>query len=76
LQPHAAEAAVNVAAVILALAAGLAVAPVAQAQSQSGPATQTGPAFKSGSSLVALNVTVTDSAAKYVSGLQPTDFVI
>ena len=74
LQPRAAEVAVKVAAVIV--AAGLAFAPGAQAQSQGEHGTQTGPTFKSGSSLVALNVTVTDSAAKYVSGLQPTDFVI
>jgi len=59
------------------LTAVLAFAPGANAQVQSEPhARPDRPTFKSASSLVALNVTVTDSAAKYVSGLQPTDFVI
>lgn len=59
------------------VAAALAFAPASAAQSQDQTGTQTPrTTFKSASSLVALNVTVTDSAAKYVSGLQPADFVI
>jgi len=66
---------VKVAAVVVAVALGFASA--VQAQSPSASETQAPrPTFKSTSSLVALNVTVTDSAAKYVSGLQPTDFVV
>jgi Ca-activated chloride channel family protein len=34
------------------------------------------PVFRSGSALVALNVTVQDPAAKYVAGLQPADFAV
>ena len=34
------------------------------------------PTFRSGSALVALNVTVQDRAAKFVLGLQPGDFVV
>ena len=61
----------------VALATAVAVSPALRAQSQTPSETQTQrPTFKSGSSLVALNVTVTDSAAKYVSGLQPADFVV
>jgi Ca-activated chloride channel family protein len=59
------------------LAAALVFAPARLAQSQSNTETQAPrPTFRSSSSLVALNVTVTDSTAKYVSGLQPADFVI
>jgi len=64
---------VKVAAAVFAAAFGF--APGVGAQSQASPETQR-PTFKSGSSLVALNVTVTDSTAKYVSGLQPGDFVV
>jgi len=59
------------------LAAALGSASVLGAQSQASSATERQrPTFKSGSSLVALNVTVTDSAAKYISDLQPGDFVV
>jgi Ca-activated chloride channel family protein len=34
------------------------------------------PVFRSGSALVALNVTVQDTAAKYVAGLQSADFAV
>ena len=34
------------------------------------------PVFRSGSALVALNVTVQDPSAKYVAGLQPADFAV
>ena len=34
------------------------------------------PVFRSGSALVALNVTVQDPSAKYVGGLQPADFAV
>jgi Ca-activated chloride channel family protein len=76
LQPAAAEVVVKVAAAAV-VAAALAFGPSIRAQSQAAPDTQTSrPTFKSGLSLVALNVTVTDSAAKYVSGLQSADFAI
>jgi Ca-activated chloride channel family protein len=50
------------------LAAGPVVAQEAQRQAP--------PTFHSGSSLVALNVTVQDRGAKYVQGLQAGDFVV
>jgi Ca-activated chloride channel family protein len=66
---------VKVAAAFLAAALGFPLVGLAQSQSES--ETQVSrPTFKSSSSLVALNVTVTDATAKYVSGLQPADFVI
>jgi Ca-activated chloride channel family protein len=45
---------------------------------QTSPATTPAPAatFRSGVDLVALNVVVTDSAQKYVTGLAPTDFAV
>jgi Ca-activated chloride channel family protein len=39
------------------------------------PAPQS-PVFRSGSALVALNVCVQDAGAKYVAGLQPSDFAV
>lgn len=45
-----------------------------RAQEQS-PGSQA-PTFRSGTNLVALNVTVTDGAAHYVSGLRPADFAV
>ncbi len=45
----------------------------AQEQSPAGPQA---PTFRSGTNLVALNVTVTDGAAHYVSGLRPADFAV
>jgi len=65
---------VKVAAVVF--TAAVALAPSLRAQSQTPSETQTRTTFKSGSLLVALNVTVTDSTAKYVSGLQPADFAV
>lgn len=76
LQSGSTEVVVKVAAAVV-FAAAVAFARGAGAQSQTSSETQTPrPTFKSASSLVALNVTVTDSAAKYVSGLQPADFVV
>jgi Ca-activated chloride channel family protein len=37
---------------------------------------QARPTFRSGAALVALNVTVQDRSARFVSGLQPADFVV
>jgi Ca-activated chloride channel family protein len=76
LQLGAPEVAVKFAAATV-LAAALAFAPAIRAQSQTPSDPHTArPTFRSASSLVALNVTVTDSTAKYVSGLQPGDFVV
>lgn len=47
----------------------------APAAAQTGPFPQA-PTFRSGASLVALNVTVQDMGARYVSGLQPADFAV
>lgn len=58
-------------------AVAVAFAPALGAQSQTSSETQAPrTTFKSGSALVALNVTVTDSTAKYVTGLLPTDFAV
>ena len=48
---------------------------VAGQQPSDGPAPQP-PVFRSGASLVALNITVTDGDKKYVTGLQPDDFAV
>jgi Ca-activated chloride channel homolog len=64
-----AAAAVAVAATLV-LVHGFVIAGQAQ-QSQQGSAV-----FRSGSALVALNVTVQDDSAKYVAGLQPSDFAV
>jgi Ca-activated chloride channel family protein len=71
---------VKVTAALVAAAAALIVAP-AFAQGPSAAAPQTSqvsqsPVFRSGSALVALNVSVQDGVAKYVTGLQPTDFAV
>ena len=47
----------------------------APAAAQTDPPAQR-PMFRSGASLVALNVTVQDPGARYVSGLQPADFAV
>jgi Ca-activated chloride channel family protein len=73
-----AEVVVNVAA-LLAVAAALAAGPVYAQESQPSPnAPQPArtPTFRSGSALVALNVTVQDRGAKFVRDLQPGDFVV
>ena len=64
------RAAAAFAAATLVLMQGSATAQQAQ-QEQRAPSV-----FRSGSALVALNVTVQDTAAKYVAGLQPSDFVV
>ena len=62
--------------VAAALAAALALsAASALAQSVTPVGTQ-GPVFKSGSALVALNVTVQDDGSKFIGGLKPEDFAI
>jgi Ca-activated chloride channel homolog len=48
---------------------------VAQQQEPAPPGGQT-PTFRSGANLVALNVTVLDGGAHYVTGLKPTDFLV
>ena len=40
------------------------------------PAQPQSPVFRSGSALVALNVSVQDATARYVAGLQPADFAV
>ena len=52
----------------------LAVASIAASQSSSEPAQA--PVFRSGASLVALNVTVTDASKHYVTGLTSNDFAV
>ena len=78
---------VRVAAVLLVVLALGAPPAFAQTSVQAAPAThapdpaspprpQQTPVFRSGAALVALNVTVLDNAAHYVSGLQSTDFAV
>jgi len=64
---------VKVAAVVAAL---VLTAASSYAQGTAAAPAQQGPVFKSGSALVALNVTVQDDGAKFVSGLQPDDFAV
>ncbi len=61
--------------VVVVLAALILTAVPIAAQSPDGAAPSQVPVFRSGSSLVALNVTVQDNG-KYVSGLRPDDFVV
>jgi Ca-activated chloride channel family protein len=46
------------------------------AQTAAPPQAPQSPVFRSGSALVALNVSVQDPGAKYVAGLQPADFAV
>jgi VWFA-related protein len=77
-----AEVVVKVAAVLAAVAALAAMPAAAQDVPQAGQSQQPAaqqphtPTFRSGSSLVALNVTVQDRGSKFVPGLQPADFVV
>ena len=57
-------------AVTLVVTSGSAVAQPAE------PAPPQSPVFRSGSALVALNVSVQDAGAKYIAGLQPADFAV
>ena len=62
----------------LSLAPALLLAATVSAAGQQ-PATDAppqGPTFRSGASLVALNITVTDGDKKYVTGLKPEDFAV
>lgn len=54
----------------------LAVAVSAAGQQPAPDAPPQGPTFRSGASLVALNITVTDADKKYVTGLAPEDFAV
>jgi Ca-activated chloride channel family protein len=71
---------VNVTAALVAAAVAVTIAPaLAQAPTAAAPQTSQAsqsPVFRSGSALVALNVSVQDGGAKYVSGLQPADFAV
>ena len=62
--------------VIAALTAAVVVFPSSAFAQDRGTAQSRTPTFRSASSLVALNVTVQDRAAKFVLGLQPDDFVV
>lgn len=70
----------KVAVALAAAAVVLTIGPVlAQTAATAGsPASQPSqsPVFRSGSALVALNVSVQDGASKYVPGLQPADFAV
>jgi Ca-activated chloride channel family protein len=74
LQPGSAE--VVVKAVAAAVAATLTVATISLSAQTGQTAPPQSGVFRSGSALVALNVTVQDRGAKYVAGLQPDDFVV
>jgi Ca-activated chloride channel family protein len=74
LQPGSAEVVVKVAAAAVAVSLTLVTGSLS-AQSGQATAPQSG-VFRSGSALVALNVTVQDRTAKYVAGLQPDDFAV
>jgi Ca-activated chloride channel homolog len=79
LQPGSAEVVVKVAAAAFAATLVLTTGS-AFAQNPEPPPTEVQAAkpsvFRSGSALVSLNVTVQDTSAKYVSGLQPADFAV
>jgi Ca-activated chloride channel family protein len=62
--------------VAVAFAALVLVATPLRAQAPDGATPPQPTVFRSGSALVALNVTVQDNGAKYVAGLQPADFAI
>jgi VWFA-related protein len=65
---------VNAAALLAAFAA--VAAPRAFAQDAAAPQPTVRPTFHSAAALVALNVTVQDRGARFVQGLQPSDFVV
>jgi Ca-activated chloride channel family protein len=63
--------------VLFALLVAAATVPLpAQSPGQDLQASQPPPVFRSQASLVSLNVSVLDSAARYVTGLQPADFAV
>src|SRR5688572_20436370 len=74
MQSGSAEVVVKVAAA--ALAAVLTAVPAVAQTPESTSDAQQPRVFRSGSALVALNVTVQDKGSKYVAGLQPDDFAI
>ena len=57
-------------------AAAAAIPLAAQAPDAQQPAQTQAPIFRSGAALVALNVTVQDAGAHFVTGLQPDDFAV
>jgi Ca-activated chloride channel family protein len=69
------KAAVGLVAATLVLLHGSVIAQGAQ-QPQQEPQGSPSAVFRSGSALVALNVTVQDTSAKFVPGLQPSDFAV
>lgn len=62
--------------VAAALAAALALTAASALAQSVTPASAQGPVFKSGSALVALNVTVQDDGSRFIGGLTPEDFAI
>jgi Ca-activated chloride channel family protein len=76
LQPRSAEVVVKVAAALAAATLVLMHGSVTAQQAQQEQQTPPSAVFRSGSALVALNVTVQDTAAKYVPGLQSSDFAV
>jgi Ca-activated chloride channel family protein len=80
LQPRSAEVVVKVAAAAFAatlvLTTGSARAQDPQLPQPTEPEAQKPTVFRSGSALVSLNVTVQDTSAKYIAGLQPSDFAV
>ena len=68
------EIAVSAATVFVAIGPAFAQAPAPTAP-QTSQSSQS-QVFRSGSALVALNVSVQDGTAKYVTGLQPADFAV
>jgi Ca-activated chloride channel homolog len=80
LQLRSAEVVVKVAAAAFAaalvLVPGSAFPQIAEPAGPGSGQAQQAPVFRSGSALVALNVTVQDPGAKYVAGLQPADFAV
>jgi Ca-activated chloride channel family protein len=70
-----AEVVVKVAALLAALVTLIAPRALAQDEPQT-PQQTARPTFHSAAALVALNVTVQDRGAKFVQGLQPTDFIV
>jgi Ca-activated chloride channel family protein len=73
LQPGSTEVVVKVAAAAFAT---LALTTISLSAQSNQPAPPQSGVFRSGSALVALNVTVQDRGAKYVAGLQPDDFAV
>jgi Ca-activated chloride channel family protein len=76
LQLGSAEVVVKVASLVLGALTLAVPATFAQSPAPAQATASQSPVFRSGSALVALNVTVQDSGARFVSGLQPDDFAV